>query len=664
MRKPRSIALGQTLDLPDGSYTLVDYSNGVFRLREHMTEGYRLISHLELSAQLPPGEQLDTKKANTATFTETMDALNPAERALLPHIQELVDGSNPLGGEPRDQYAPHLPLTWRLDSKEAELAAVGITATAKSLKNKVLAYRKVGPAALIDGRRGRQEKALSRVDDKVKEALAAVIASYEGRSSPTYTKLATDLNELLITRFPDPAERPKKPSVRSIERYVKQLAGNQDPTLAASKREKSALAPTRQHQARLVTAPGDEAQIDSTVFDVLVRFPDGRVGRPTLTILVDKRTRSIIGHNFTDGPATGLDHVQLLARTLVPRPLRSWSSYYDTHNLPLMPWSAYLTDEQLERYDAHRPYIVPLRILTDNGQDFRGKTFEGACNTFGISVTQAPVKAPTSKAQVERTFGVINQMFAQHLPGYVQSNVAARGSKVAGEKVLDLATVAELFDRWVAVVWQNRKHDSLVDHYRPSERHTPNTAYAASVPLVGVFPLAFEEPDFIALMPSVTRTVQTDGIEFKGRMYDSAHLAPFRLQRTRTGAPVQVKVFYDPTEPVRVWVRAETGEWVSCLWSEERGRSRPMEDDIRESSAKLTAVNGGFRNDQAADLTIQMRKDVIAEAQNAAETTATPTTRRAHRTARRSTPLVDVQASAEPNPDEAMDFDDLNVTDG
>ncbi len=49
----------------------------------------------------------------------------------------------------------------------------------------------------------------------------------------------------------------------------------------------------------LTVAPGDECQMDGTVFDAFLRMPDGEVNRAHLTTHIDVRTRSIIGISFT-----------------------------------------------------------------------------------------------------------------------------------------------------------------------------------------------------------------------------------------------------------------------------------------------------------------------------------------------------------------------------
>ncbi|MEU0403741.1 hypothetical protein ABZ318_26620 [Streptomyces sp. NPDC006197] len=89
-------------------------------------------------------------------------------------------------------------------------------------------------------------------------------------------------------------------------------------------------------------------------------------------------------------------------------------------------------DERL-RGAAARPVVVPETVVVDRGKVFLSKAFTGACEALGISVQAAPPFAPTAKGIVERTFGSINTLFCQHLPGYTGSDVTRRGKDAARE---------------------------------------------------------------------------------------------------------------------------------------------------------------------------------------------------------------------------------------
>lgn len=659
MRPPRTVTLGQNIELDNEPFTIVGYGNGSFRVRNDITCEYEVVHHIDLSRRLPPGVTLETDATpkTPVAVNEVEERLSEDARTLIPHLQELLDGTPAIGETLRPQYALHIPKTQRFDAKVKELSDdYGIEMPVVTLRRKLKRFSEEGVTGLIDQRVGRSEGPLSRTDKDVKAAMAEILHSYRGRSTVTYTAIRAELAVALMDRFPDPATRPKTPSLSTVERLTKFMSGSQDPTTLAKSRQTAALSPTTQHRPRLVFAPGDEAQMDATELDLLVRMPSGKVARPHLTILVDKRTRGIIGHNLTESNPTGLDHVGLLARTIVPRKLRPWHSDYAAYDLPQMKWSTHLTPEQLALFDSFRPYIFPIRILIDNGSDFRSKSFKAACDRHGISLTEAPVHAPAAKAHVERTFTTIKTKFVQHLPGFTGGDVLRRGDKVHEENLLELSEVAELFDRWVSVVYQNREHSELVDEYRPGHYHSPNSMYAAAVELSGHFVVAFEEEDYMSMLPTDERTVQADGVEFNGRMYDSPHLGPLRDRKRTSGSSRQVKVSYDPADGERVWVRSPIdGGWVECVWTGKRGRTRPFEKSLQFAAHHESLTATTFDNHAADVAVVQWRNELTVAAAARKEALKTKTGSKAAKAA--SAVVEDIIARVlTPDEDAANDF--------
>jgi len=624
MNNQHSITLGQSLELDDGCYRFVAYQSGFFKLRSETTDECVLFTAIELARLSPawsPVNVTDLSRPPVASsLAAELEALSADDLALWPHLQELVDGTPAVGSEPRPEYDPRLPMTRRRGAKLLELERLGIPMSERTLQRRVASFKEHGVAGLRDRRTSRNERAFHRVDEDVVTLLKQILAGYTGRTATSYAAIRAELAVALMDAFPDARERPTMPSVSSVARYVKMLTGDQDPTLPGAQRQTAGLRPQRTFRQRLSLAPGDECQMDTTVFDAFVRMPDGRVERPHLTTLIDARTRSVIGFNFTDGAPSGEDHAALLARTLVPQPLRPWNSLYAELDLPEMPWAPYVDGEE-HRHDTHRPYIFPRRILIDNGQDYRSGTLHAACGRYGIDLTEAPPKSATTKAKVERNFGSTSTMFARHLPGYVGGDTQQKGEGSAKEDVLELRTVAELFDQWLAIVWQNRQHEGLVDPLEPSTAHTPNTMYAASLELTGHFMIPLGEDDYIELMRRTERTVQSDGIELNGRRYDSPYLAPMRLQKDANGDSVKVHVHFDKSDPSQVWVRSsDDGGWITCEWTADAGLARPNERRMLANAAALADKNKSLTNDDAHLVTVRLRQDAQAtEKQRRAE---------------------------------------------
>jgi putative transposase len=612
MYTPRTFVLGQSLELHDGPYRLVAHQGGMFKLRNELTNHCALFTHVELHRLLPKGSSLEVATPTVKPLHDDLDGLTADDIALVPHLRELADGTPAVGDEPRSQYDPRLPMTQRRASKLLELDKLHMPITERTLQRRLSIYIKEGVAGLGDKRKGRTEERFARLDERVRQVLIEFLFSSKGRTATTYTAIRAELHVLLADVFPDRNDRPATPSISSIERYVRQLMGDQDPTKPGARRETIELRPKRAFRPRLVVAPGDECQIDTTTFDAMVRMPDGGVRRPHLTTLLDARTRSIIGFNFTDGPPTGEDHAHLIACTLVPHALRPWSAQYDELELPELPWVSYV-DGASSTFDTHRPYIFPRRVLTDNAQDLRSVVLQATAERYGIHLTEAPPQDPTRKAKVERMFRTIKTMFAGYLPGYVGGNTQARGARAEREEPLELRTVIEMFDRWLALVWQNREHEGLDDPFEPGVQHTPNTMYAASMELTGHFMMPLGEDDYIALLPREKRTIQSDGIEFRLRKYDSPHLGPMRNLKDGDGKSLLIAVHYDKSDPSRVWVLSPfDGEWITCEWSEDRGLARPNERRMLAEAADIAKKTKKLKSQEAHILAVQIRNECAA----------------------------------------------------
>lgn len=653
MTNQRTFTIGQLVTLRDGTqWRVVAYGAGVFRLRDDDSGEYLAVEYPELARLLGPGERVQRAKPPRPEITVAEVELKLDEKAkeLIPHLQELIDGTPAVGDEPRAQYATDLPMVWRLASKSNE---TGIPAP--TLKTKLARYRKDGPAALIDGRAKRKEPALARLDDDVAKALVDVLADLDGRSDRKMTAVRAAVKRRLIEMFPDPEDRPEAPSISTISRHVKKL-GRKSGT--ARQREQKTRRSSDRFRPRRAMAPGEECQIDTTPLDLFVRKPGGKPFRPELTILTDKFTKSILAFNLTEGKPTGTDHAMLLARAVVPRPLRPWARKYSDLHLPPMPWSAHLTDEQREKYDAHRPLIYPNRIVVDNDRTFTGRVFSAAKARAGITVTEAPPRSPTTKSGVERTFGSIESLFSQHLPGYSGSNVESRGRGTKPEDesgLLDLRTVAELFDMWVAVIWQNRQHAGLVDPWDDTVQHTPNTMYAASVDITGHFTVGLEPVDFIAMMPMVERTVQADGVVRNGLTYDSVHLAALRGAKDGHNQPLKVQMYYDPLDPFQVWVRSPfEDEWITCEWTKADTLDLPNASEISARALELSRQRRGFTNEEADDKLVEFYYEAAAELA-ANEQAQLHDLKKRIRSAKRGKPIADALAPV----DVEIDPDDI-----
>src|SRR6476469_2926171 len=171
---------------------------------------------------------------------------------------------------------------------------------------------------------------------------------------------------------------------------------------------------TPMHAAR----PGEQEQIDSTPIDVLVLLDNGVPVRADLTIAVDIATRTICAAVLRPVGTKAVDAALLLARMLVPEPMRPGWSTALRMSASLLPYERLLGIDARMELAAARPVIVPDTIVIDGGKVFVSDTFTRACDRLGVSVQRARPHTPTDKPVVKATFGAINTLFCQHVASY------------------------------------------------------------------------------------------------------------------------------------------------------------------------------------------------------------------------------------------------------
>jgi transposase InsO family protein len=114
-----------------------------------------------------------------------------------------------------------------------------------------------------------------------------------------------------------------------------------------------------------------------------------------------------------------VDAALLLARVLVPEPMRPGWADALRMSASLIPHARLMSIDARLEHAAARPVIVPDTIVIDRGTVFVSSTFIAAYRTLGITVQPARPAAPTDKGIVERTSSSVNTLFCQHVVGYV-----------------------------------------------------------------------------------------------------------------------------------------------------------------------------------------------------------------------------------------------------
>lgn len=267
-------------------------------------------------------------------------------------------------------------------------------------------------------------------------------------------------------------------------------------------------------------------EIDHTTVDCLA--VDGKtgavIGRPTITVIIDRHTRMIMGFHISfDGPCTSAT-MECLRMTILPK-----GSLLARHPSIKGVWPC---------------FGKPLVIVPDNEADFRSASFVEACLRLGTDVDYPPVLKAWYKGTVERFFRTLAVDVFHRMPGTTFSNFYERNGEATPEMaaVVTLAELEFYVLQYVVDVYHARKHRGLD---RP-----PIEAWKASVAANGLLPPP--DPDQLAadLTEFAYRTIQREGIAYEGLNYRSEALAILRVQPNR---PKLIKIKIDPLDMTRIW---------------------------------------------------------------------------------------------------------------
>ncbi|MDV7246274.1 MULTISPECIES: Mu transposase C-terminal domain-containing protein [Rhodococcus] len=510
------------------------------------------------------------------------------------HLVELETGLPPGGapdGRPRPEYDPgSRPLSEREAAKAAELTAAGTPTSVRTVQRMRARYRSGGVRGLVDGRSARSTSVYGRTDERVVDAIRDALDGETRRSTGTRDRLRLRVEAILAERHGDGVVG--LPSKATFNRLVAAMSTGRHTFGAATTRRSAANRPAGPFTATWASRPGQHVQIDTTPLDVLAVFDDGIARRIELTAGVDVATRTITAGVLRPMGTKAVDASLLLARMLVPEPMRpGWAEALRMSVSRLPHRSLADIDARMEQAAA-KPVIVPETIGCDRGKVFLSETFVRSCETLGISLQPSHPRTPTDDSVIERTFQSINTLFCQHVAGYTGRDVTRRGAAVESEAVWSLAQLQDLFDEWV-IHWQRRPHEGLLSP-DTGRACSPNEMYAVLVSAAGYLPLMLTGEDYLELLPSHWRTINDYGVRIDRRTYDDRALNPYRRQHsgvTARGGAWEVR--YDPYDLTQVFVRNHhDGGWIRAAWTHLPMVSAPFADFTWRHARQIVADSG------------------------------------------------------------------------
>ncbi len=289
-----------------------------------------------------------------------------------------------------------------------------------------------------------------------------------------------------------------KPSYQAVRRVVGGLCPY---TITFCREgEQAANARFRQVGSGIVTERANEVwEIDDTRVDLICLHEDGKtvIGRPWMTVVIDRHTRMIMSFVLTFSPPDTESALEAM-RLAIHRKERLALGGPDLRS----DWPA-----------EGRPDAVHV----DNGKQYNSAAFKRGVTRLGIQHNTLPVLKAWYKGTVERLIGTVMRQVFHLVPGTTHSNIFDRDREAPPEQVA-VATLADAKAKllaWVVNEYQHRPHRGIGS--------TPYKMWKESLqkhPLR--MPHAREQID-VALSVTAARTIRNGGIEVDGLRYLTAH---------------------------------------------------------------------------------------------------------------------------------------------
>ena len=195
------------------------------------------------------------------------------------HLNEVAHGvpdPDDPAAVPRPGYGVGTSKQDRQALKIRELTAAGHRVSVRSLQRKQRAYQTHGVHGLVD-RRALRSGGAPRVDDRVLEAVLAVLAATRSDSTVTVATLIDKTRVQLARRHA--GEAIELPSDRTMRRLFAAYDHRGLATGKATTRRTESNRHGRGPRPVAATTPGQYVEIDSTPINVMALLSDGKAGR-------------------------------------------------------------------------------------------------------------------------------------------------------------------------------------------------------------------------------------------------------------------------------------------------------------------------------------------------------------------------------------------------
>lgn len=330
----------------------------------------------------------------------------------------------------------------------------------------------------------------------------------------------------------------------------------------------------------------ERVEIDHTPLDLIVvdEFNHLPLGRPWLTLAIDRYSRAILGFYLAFHAPSSYSVMRCLKHCVLPK--TDWLKEIDGIK------------------NAWPMHGIPMEVVFDNGMDLHSVAVSRICYEMGCRVSFCPTGEPYFKGAIERMFGTLNTGLFHKLPGTTFSNIKQRGDYPAEAKaVLTLNDAKRLIAMWIVDTYHQRRHRATGE--TPQERWLRQMGHASIE-----IPESREALDVLVGIPAQRQKITHEGILFETIHYNNADLQ-YLSQRIGRKRAVQFKYFeedvgyiqvYDEerSEYIRVEAAAKYAEYANGLsrqlhlvtrrWAEKTHGSDWQETHFVESRRAMEKV--------------------------------------------------------------------------
>lgn len=399
--------------------------------------------------------------------------------------------------------------------------------------------------------RGNREAKLSRNNDK-KRAILEIIDNeinifYLTLQRPSiaelHSRIVFRIND--DNKFRSPYEQLRIPHRSTIFRRVKKL----EPYLVDFKRYGKRYADQKHKTVKHRNQPErplEIVEIDHTVLDLFVVDDETRmpIGRPTLTVAIDKKTAIICGFYISFHPPSYISVMNCLLHSIQPK----------TYIRELFP----------NIVNDWNTYGVMEILSMDNGAEFHSKDLEDAANQMGFVIQYHPPKHPYYKGSVERWIRTLNQQLLHNQPGTTFSNIfELKDYDPKKNAVISFSALIEAVHIFIVDIYHQEIHRGINDI--PSRRWKN---------LTDLYPplLPARMSELKILLGAIEeRTVSSKGIAWNNLQYNCEDLGLLR-RSLKNGQKVTFK--FNPLDISVIYVADPANNKyiiVPALWQEYAG---------------------------------------------------------------------------------------------